>query len=115
MNHPLSRLFALLGCLSLLLVSCQKESAPPPAPDTTATLRVPEMHCASCVGTIRAALRGIPGVDDTPVFDLEKREITIRWASSKVNQAAIEAAITNSGFKVGNEPATTPEAPDPAP
>ena len=100
MKHALSRLFVLLGCLSLLLVSCQKEAAAPVAADASATLKVPEMHCASCVGTIRAALRGVPGVDGTPVFDLEKREVSVKWSSARVDRAAIEAAIVKSGFKV---------------
>lgn len=110
-----SRLLLLLGCVSILLVSCQKESTAPVAADASATLKVPEMHCASCVGTLRAALRGIPGVDDTPVFDLEKREVTIKWSSAVVNQATIEAAIVKAGFQVGGEPAPASAEPAPAP
>ena len=110
MKRYFSSLPGILGLLSLLLVSCQKqESAPVPA-DASATLKVPEMHCASCVGTIRAALRGVPGVDGTPVFDLEKREVSVKWSSAKVDRAAIEAAIVKSGFKVepGNPGDATP-------
>lgn len=109
MKRLFSLLFGLLGCLSIFLVSCQKEEAAPVAADASATLKVPEMHCASCVGTIRAALRGVPGVDGTPVFDLEKREVSVKWSSAKVDRAAIEAAIVKSGFKV--EPGDPEDAP----
>ena len=112
MKHAFSLLFGLLGILSLSLVSCQKEESAPVVADASATLKVPEMHCASCVGTIRAALRAVPGVDATPVFDLEKREVSVKWASAKVDRAAIEAAIVKSGFKVGEE-APAPAAPVP--
>lgn len=100
MKHVLSRLFTLVACLSLLLVSCRKEETAPVTTDASATLKVPEMHCSSCVGTIRAALRGVPGVDGTPVFDLEKREVSVKWSSAKTDRAAIEASIVKSGFKV---------------
>ena len=112
MKRAISRIFALLGFFSILLVSCRKEETATVQTDASATLKVPEMHCASCVGTIRAALRGVPGVDGTPVFDLEKREVSVKWASSKVDRAAIEAAIVKSGFKVAPG---DPEDPAPVP
>lgn len=112
MKHSFSRLLAIFGLLCLLITGCRKEEVTPVVADASATFKVPEMHCASCVGTIRAALRGLPGVDDTPVFDLEKREVSVKWSSTKVDRAAIEAAIAKSGFKVGaDEPTAAPPAP----
>lgn len=109
MKRFFSRLIGIFGLLSLLLISCQKEEAAPVAADASATLKVPEMHCASCVATIRAALRDVPGVDGTPVFDLEKKEVSVKWSGAKVDRAAIEAAIVKSGFKV--EPGDPGDAP----
>ncbi|MFM7183026.1 MAG: heavy-metal-associated domain-containing protein [Verrucomicrobiales bacterium] len=112
MPRILSRTLALIAASAVLLVSCRKEVPAPVATDASATLKVPEMHCASCVGTIRAALRGVPGVDATPVFDLEKREVSVKWASAQVDRAAIESAIVKSGFKVESG---DPEDPAPVP
>ena len=107
MNRWIQRVFLLAG-LPALVLACSKPTAAPA--DAEAKIKVPEMHCSSCVGTIRGGLREVPGIEST-TFDLENRVVTVRWVSSQTNQQAIEGAITKAGFKVG---AAAPEPP-PAP
>lgn len=75
--------------------------------DMETKLSVPEMHCSSCVGTIRGGLREVPGVEGS-AFDLSAREVTIRWDSKKTDLPSIEAALTKAGFTVAKPTAPKP-------
>ena len=68
----------------------------------TDVIAVTEMHCANCVGTIRAGLRDVPGVVGSK-FDLEKRTVEVTVEDNKADRAAVEEAIRKAGFKVGAE------------
>ncbi len=93
----------------VMLAACSKPTDEAPAGKAVlgATISVPEMHCSSCVGTIRGGLRAVPGVEDS-TFDLATRQVTVRWDSKKTDQTAIEAAITKAGFKVEQPAAPKP-------
>ena len=105
----IQRLRLLCSLPILMLAACSKPTAVAPvaAADMEAKISVPEMHCSSCVGTIRGGLRAVPGVENS-TFDLATRQVTVRWDSKKTDQSAIEAAITKAGFKVEKPAAAKP-------
>ena len=94
------------------LAACGKKPAAPETAggDAEAKIKVPEMHCSSCVGTIRGGLRDLPGIAGSS-FDLEQRVVTVRWDSKMTNRQAIESAIVKAGFKVETNSAATPAEP----
>lgn len=98
------RLWLICALPLLMLVACSRHvvEATAAKADREAKISVPEMHCSSCVGTIRGGLREVPGVEAS-TFDLATRQVMVRWASKKTDQAAIEQAITKAGFKVNIE------------
>ena len=100
MNRWIQHVLSLSG-LHALLLACAKPASV--TADAEAKISVPEMHCSSCVGTIRGGLRGVPGIESS-VFDLEHRVVTVRWSSTQTNRQAIEAAIAKAGFKVEKAP-----------
>ncbi len=67
--------------------------APPPL-----NLQIEGMHCASCVGRVERALRGVPGVAEASV-NLATEQAQIRLAAP-VDRAALVEAIQGAGFDV---------------
>ena len=78
-----------------------------PAATRQVVVKVPAMHCSSCVGTIRAALRTVDGVKSSQ-FDLEKKLVTIEVVAPQAGAPAVEeaitAAITGADFEVEKAP-----------
>ena len=102
----------LLAALSFAVVACSGEKgtqdAAKAAENPTATTQewvfsVPSIHCSSCVGTIRGALRDVSGVESSQ-FDLEHKRVTVKTRGPAVERAAIEKAISDAGFPVEKSP-----------
>lgn len=62
------------------------------------TIKVDGMHCNHCKMRVEKALKGLAGVDSA-VVNLEAKTAEIESAS-EIDDAAIEAAIDDAGFKV---------------
>ena len=63
-----------------------------------ATLRVDGMHCASCVGRVESAIRGVDGVTDASV-NLATSEAHIKYDASRADVGKIKSALTAIGFE----------------
>ena len=66
---------------------------------TTKLFYVPGMMCMNCENTVNGAVRGLPGVLESTV-DLKTKEVRIRFDHTKIEEAAIRAAIDETGFEV---------------
>ena len=80
-------------------------NAPVRAKDLTGTLSLPieGMTCASCVGRIERALKGVPGVETVSVnLATERASITIR---SGVSREELVEAVKNAGYSVPEQSA----------
>ena len=62
------------------------------------TIKVDGMHCNHCKMRVEKVLKGLAGVDSA-VVNLEAKTAEIESAS-EIDDAAIEAAIDDAGFKV---------------
>lgn len=72
--------------------------AEPPTPQSTLSLPVEGMSCASCVGRVERALRAVPGVAGAEVNLLSGRaEVTL---DAPVSRADLAAAVGKAGYAV---------------
>ena len=62
------------------------------------TIKVDGMHCNHCKMRVEKALKGLAGVVSA-VVNLEAKTAEIE-SSSEIDDAAIEAAVDDAGFKV---------------
>lgn len=62
----------------------------------TVTLNVSGMTCASCVGSVEKALKGVNGVKEAKV-DLKKKQATVTLASTTTSATLIKA-VSDAGF-----------------
>ena len=60
------------------------------------------MTCDHCVGTVRRALEGIPGVRSA-VVDLKEGYAEVALDPAQVDRAKLEAAVTAAGYSVPRE------------
>jgi mercuric ion binding protein len=75
-----------------------------PAVDQTASFSVEKMTCATCPIAVRKAMERVDGVKSV-VVDLDAKNATVVFDSSKATVGDIAAASTNVGF-----PATVVES-----
>ena len=61
------------------------------------------MHCASCVGRVEEALRGVSGVNEVAV-NLASESATVQSAVGGVDNAALVAAVRGAGYEVRRVP-----------
>lgn len=66
------------------------------------------MSCEGCVGTVKAALSELPGVESVDV-SLEKKQAVVVGSPDKVSEQAVVAAIEGAGYKA--RPAEAEEGP----
>jgi copper chaperone len=66
---------------------------------TTATISVPEIHCAHCKTSIEGALAPLPGVSSAEV-DVPARSVTVVYDEAAIDQAALVRAIEDQGYEV---------------
>lgn len=69
------------------------------------SIPVQGMHCASCVGKIEAALKGIGGVKDARV-NFAAGKATVEYDPSLVSESLLKQAVEKAGYTVGEK---TPE------
>ena len=72
-------------------------TAPAWATQRSVTLSVPDMSCASCPITVKAALSKVPGVASVK-SDLAKRQTTVAFDDAKTDVAAISKATAAAGY-----------------
>ena len=72
-------------------------SAPVWAAQQSVTLSVPDMSCASCPITVKAALSKVPGVASVK-SDLGKWPTTVAFDGAKTDVAALSRATTAAGY-----------------
>jgi mercuric ion binding protein len=72
-------------------------SAPVWAAQQSVTLSVPDMNCASCPITVKAALSKVPGVASVK-SDLAKRQTTVAFDDAKTDVAALSKATGAAGY-----------------
>ncbi len=63
------------------------------------------MTCASCVGHVENALKGVPGVVDASV-NLGTEKASVELASAEVPFQVIQEAVSGAGYKIGTESAS---------
>jgi len=68
------------------------------------TLQIEGMSCAGCAANCQKALNRVDGVEKAEVNFLTKKAV-IDFDEAKTNLEAIETAINNAGFEVGQEEA----------
>ncbi len=77
-------------------------------PETTTTLGIDGMTCASCTGRVERGLAALPNVAGVSV-NLATGRASIRHAEGLVDRAALEAAIRRLGYEPRSEaPSGTP-------
>ncbi len=64
---------------------------------STVTLEINGMHCASCVAAVENALATTPGVQKAAV-NLASEKATIAFAPQRVNVEMLKTAIANAGY-----------------
>lgn len=64
---------------------------------TSAEIKVEGMSCQHCVMSVRKAVEGLDGIKSSNV---EIGKVSVEFDEGKVSQDAIEAAITQAGYKV---------------
>ncbi|MER6626328.1 cation transporter [Streptomyces sp. NPDC000931] len=67
---------------------------------STAVYTVEGMSCGHCVNSVTEEVSGITGVTDVKV-DLESRSVTVT-AESRIDDAAVRAAIDEAGYEVAS-------------
>lgn len=82
--------FVVLAALAATL------SAPAWAAMKTVALSVPDMTCASCPVTVRAALKRVDGVKDIAVIG--ETDIQVTYDDARTNVAALINATKNAGY-----------------
>lgn len=68
---------------------------------TTATYTIEGMTCAHCQAAVGEAVREISGVQEAKV-DLESGRLEVR--ANQVDDAAIETAVREAGYRVAGKP-----------
>ena len=68
-----------------------------PAIEEEAALDVDGMTCASCVGRVERALKGVPGVSGAEV-NLATASARVRYTSGTTTPAALADAVTRAGY-----------------
>lgn len=63
----------------------------------TRTLKVDEIHCASCEKTIRTALSRLPGVA-VVVPSAERNDVRVSFDDTVVGEDQLRAALEEVGF-----------------
>lgn len=76
-------------------------------------LNVEGMSCASCVGHVERALRGVPGVERADVNLVTERATVV--ADERVTRGALAHAVDAAGYKVAPEKAAAASPPRPSP
>jgi P-type Cu+ transporter len=66
------------------------------------TFGVTGMTCASCVGRLERALRGVPGVVESSV-NLANEKATVRYVAGEVEPQDLEKAVEGAGYGVVRE------------
>lgn len=69
------------------------------AAEKTETMKVGGWHCGGCAARTEAALKDVKGVTSASA-DKIKKEVTVTYDDTKVQTAALEKAIVDSGFTV---------------
>jgi Cu+-exporting ATPase len=69
---------------------------------TTKTLYVEGMSCASCVTSVETALRDVPGVLEVSV-NLATGRATVQHLAGAVSRADLAEAVRGAGYEVGTE------------
>ena len=87
-------------------VATALDAAGYPVRTETISLHVDDMHCASCVGRIEAALHGLPGVVEAGA-NLAARRAEVRVLSGAVAASDLVSTLADIGFS-----ATAGRAPD---
>ena len=80
-----------------LLAIALLASTPVWAAQQSVTLSVPDMSCASCPITVKAALSKVPGVASVK-SDLAKRQTTVAFDDAKTDVAALSKATGAAGY-----------------
>lgn len=70
----------------------------------TTTLKVSEIHCASCENTIRTALSRLPGVA-VVVPSAESNDVKVSFDETKVTEDELRARLGEVGFEAATPPA----------
>ena len=83
--------------MKYLLAIALLASAPVWAAQQSVTLSVPDMSCASCPITVKAALSKVPGVASVK-SDLAKQQTTVAFDDAKTDVAAISKATAAAGY-----------------
>jgi len=97
---PLPLLLALVCAGSVALVGCDRGApaeAEAVAANTTASLAIEGMTCASCAVTVKTALKKLGGIASVDV-DVEGGSATVRFDAAQVSAPQIAAAITDAGY-----------------
>ncbi len=68
-----------------------------PAREVTARLEIPDMTCASCVGRVERALKGVPGVIGAEV-NLATEGAVVRYLDGAIAPADLIAAVRLAGY-----------------
>lgn len=73
---------------------------PKPADMRTVTVPVDGMICMVCAGSVKNALKAVPGVQNAEV-NLEKHHATVQYENGKVSVDELTRVITQLGYKAG--------------
>lgn len=95
----------MLVCLAIISVSCGggKSDAAKVSPETdaatvTADIAIEGMTCTGCENTICSGIEKIPGVKAVTASHTDGKA-TIEFDASKVDTAALKAAVEAAGYK----------------
>ncbi len=83
-------------------------AAPAEASIEVAIIDVTGMHCDGCVNAITNALNELEGVEQAKV-SLEYEQAKVKFETSKVTTADLQAAIESKGYGVGGIEIVKPE------
>jgi copper chaperone CopZ len=86
------------GALGLGLWACQQAGA------KVAEIKVNNMVCGMCAGTIETALKKVEGVQDVKV-DKDAKVVTVRYEAGKVDARGLEKAVSMAGYNANDTPA----------
>ena len=64
---------------------------------TQETLKIPALHCSSCVNTVKRVLKPLPSVEVTQV-DAEAKQVIIQFDESEVSLDQIREALEEVGY-----------------
>ena len=69
------------------------------------SLPVEGMTCASCVGHVESALKGVPGVVEASV-NLGTEKAAVEFAPAEVTVRQIQEAVSGAGYRIGTQSAS---------